>query len=121
MVGGGALLECLRNSRVESVLAVGRSLTGQTHPKLRQLIQADFFNYDNLRSDFAICDACFFCLGVRELLGSFPSIRPPLQISAGPLLRSPTEAIPRRFCILATSTPWQEPLEVYPTTALSQV
>ncbi len=64
MVGAGALLECLEDSRVESVLAVGRSLTGQTHPKLRHVIQADFFNYDNLRDDFANCDACFFCLGV---------------------------------------------------------
>ena len=38
MVGQGVLRECLRDDGVEAVLAVGRSSTGQTHPKLRELI-----------------------------------------------------------------------------------
>ena len=37
MVGAGALLECLADPRVESVLAIGRSPTGRTHPKLREV------------------------------------------------------------------------------------
>ena len=64
MVGAGALLECLADPRIESVLAVVRSPTGRTHPKLREVIHADFFNYDSLKADFAACNACFFCLGV---------------------------------------------------------
>lgn len=67
MVGAGVLLECLEDSRVQSVLAIGRSPTGRTHPKLREILRADFFNYDDLRSEFASCDACFFCLGVTSV------------------------------------------------------
>jgi nucleoside-diphosphate-sugar epimerase len=67
MVGAGALLECLADPRVESVLAIGRSPTGRTHPKLREVIRADFFRYDDLPADFATSDACFFCLGVSSV------------------------------------------------------
>ena len=37
MVGQGVLRECLLDASVERVLAVGRSPTGQAHPKLREL------------------------------------------------------------------------------------
>jgi len=67
MVGAGALLECLADPRVESVLAISRSPTGRTHPKLREVIRADFFAYDDLQADFATSDACFFCLGVSSV------------------------------------------------------
>lgn len=67
MVGAGALLECLADPRVESVLAIGRSPTGRTHPKLREVIHPDFFAYDDLQAEFATCDACFFCLGVSSV------------------------------------------------------
>jgi uncharacterized protein YbjT (DUF2867 family) len=67
MVGAGALLECLTDTRVESVLAITRSPTGRTHPKLREVIHADFFAYDALQADFATSDACFFCLGVSAV------------------------------------------------------
>lgn len=67
MVGAGALIECLSDSRVHSVIAVTRSPTGRTHPKLREILHADFFHYDTLASEFARCDACFFCLGVSSV------------------------------------------------------
>jgi uncharacterized protein YbjT (DUF2867 family) len=67
MVGAGALLECLADPRVESVVSISRSPTGRTHPKLREVIRADFFSYDDLRADFAAADACFFCLGVSSV------------------------------------------------------
>jgi uncharacterized protein YbjT (DUF2867 family) len=67
MVGAGVLLECFADARVESVLAIVRSSTGRSHPKLREILHADFFNYDHLRAEFASCDACFFCLGVTSV------------------------------------------------------
>lgn len=67
MVGAGALLECLADPDVRSVLVVTRSPTGRAHPKLREVMHADFFNYDGLVNDFAACDACFFCLGVSSI------------------------------------------------------
>src|SRR5215468_6857903 len=67
MVGAGVLVECLDDRRVQSVLAIVRSPTGRTHPKLREVVHADFFNYDALRTEFGRCDACFFCLGVSSI------------------------------------------------------
>jgi uncharacterized protein YbjT (DUF2867 family) len=67
MVGAGALLECLADPPVASVLAITRSPTGRSHRKLREVLHSDFFNYDALRDDFAACDACFFCLGVSSI------------------------------------------------------
>ena len=67
MVGAGALIECLADARVRSVLALTRSSTGRSHPKLREIPHADFFNYEDLAVDFAACDACFFCLGVSSV------------------------------------------------------
>ena len=67
MIGAGALLECLADPRVESVLSVSRSPSGRTDPKLREIIRQDFFAYDDLRADFAACDACFSCLGVTSV------------------------------------------------------
>ena len=43
MVGQGVLRECLRDDGIERVLAVGRSPTGLTHPKLRELVRKDLF------------------------------------------------------------------------------
>jgi uncharacterized protein YbjT (DUF2867 family) len=67
MVGAGAFLECFADPRVRSVLAITRSATGRSHPKLREVLHSDFFNYDHLAADFASCGACFFCLGVSSV------------------------------------------------------
>jgi uncharacterized protein YbjT (DUF2867 family) len=66
MVGRGVLLECLDDSRVETVLAVGRSTCGVDHPKLRELIRSDFFQFDDAVAELRGYDACFFCLGVSS-------------------------------------------------------
>jgi putative NADH-flavin reductase len=67
MVGAGVLLECFADPRVTSVLAITRSPTGRSHPKLREVLQQDFFDFESLRADFAECDACFFCLGITSI------------------------------------------------------
>ena len=66
MVGAGAV-ECLADRRVTSVLVITRSSTGRRHPKLREVLHADFLDFQALRADFAACDACFFCLGISSL------------------------------------------------------
>ena len=65
MVGQSVLRECLRDDSIESVLVVGRSSTGLTHPKLREVVQRDLFDFA-AATDAALrgYDACFFCLGV---------------------------------------------------------
>jgi len=64
MVGQGVLRECLADLEVEQVLAVGRSACGAEHPKLRELVRADLFEYAGIEDELAGYDACFFCLGV---------------------------------------------------------
>lgn len=66
MVGQGVLLECLRDPGVERVLVVGRRPSGQTHPKVMDLVHADFTDFSSVESQLAGYDACFFCLGVTS-------------------------------------------------------
>ena len=63
MVGAGVLLECLDDARVRSVLAVGRTPCGVTHPKLQEILQRDVVDVSRYRDRFAGAEACFFCLG----------------------------------------------------------
>src|ERR1700709_439273 len=67
MVGQGVLRECLLDPGVETVLAVGRSPTGQANAKLRELRHDDFFNFAAIEPQLAGYDACFFCLGVSSI------------------------------------------------------
>lgn len=45
MVGQGVLRECLLDPEVTQVLSVGRTATGQSHPKLREVMHNDFLDY----------------------------------------------------------------------------
>src|ERR1700682_1365629 len=67
MVGQGVLRECLLDADVESVLAVGRSPTGQRRAKLRAIVHDNFFDFSAIESQLAGLDACFFCLGVSPV------------------------------------------------------
>jgi uncharacterized protein YbjT (DUF2867 family) len=66
MVGQGVLRECLLDSGVASVVSIGRSATGVSHPKLREIAHADLSNYAPVESELAGFDACFFCLGISS-------------------------------------------------------
>ena len=66
MVGQGVLRECLRDPGVERVLTVGRRATGQTHPKLRELVVPDPADLAAVEAQLTDYDACFFCLGVTS-------------------------------------------------------
>jgi uncharacterized protein YbjT (DUF2867 family) len=66
MVGQGALRACLADASVKRVLAVGRTPTGRSHPKLRELVRVDLFDYAGAELDLTGYDACFFCLGVMS-------------------------------------------------------
>jgi uncharacterized protein YbjT (DUF2867 family) len=66
MVGQGVLRECLLDDDVEAVLAVVRSPTGQRHPKLQEIVHADFSDFSAIADRLSGFDACFFCLGVSS-------------------------------------------------------
>lgn len=66
MVGQGVLRECLAAPDVEKVLTVGRTPTGQQHPKLQELVHAEMWDYANVDAELSNFDACFFCIGVTS-------------------------------------------------------
>lgn len=67
MVGEGVLLECLANEAVESVLIVNRKHYELSHPKLKELLVADFMQLGQHNSEIKGFDACFFCAGVSSV------------------------------------------------------
>jgi len=64
MVGMGVLLECIDNEEISEILTIGRSITGLTHPKLKEIVQADFTDFSSVKTKLARYDGCFYCLGV---------------------------------------------------------
>src|SRR5512133_2124444 len=66
MIGQRVLRECLRDPRVTQVLVVGRRPTGQTHPKLREVLHQNYLDFSAIEADLSGLDACFFCLGVSS-------------------------------------------------------
>jgi uncharacterized protein YbjT (DUF2867 family) len=67
MVGEGVLLECLSHPDVERILVINRKPGGVSHPKLREIIHADFFNLAPIESQLVGHNACFFCLGISSI------------------------------------------------------
>ncbi|SDF47520.1 NAD-dependent epimerase/dehydratase family protein [Chitinophaga filiformis] len=67
MVGEGVLHECLLSEEVESVLVVNRRPCGVTHPKLKEIIHPDFFDFSPIRDQLSGYNACYFCLGVSSV------------------------------------------------------
>jgi uncharacterized protein YbjT (DUF2867 family) len=66
MIGQGVLRECLLDPDVERVLSIGRRLTAQRHPKLREIVHDTFLDFSSIESELAGYNACFFCLGVTS-------------------------------------------------------
>jgi uncharacterized protein YbjT (DUF2867 family) len=75
MIGQGVLLECIADASVTEVLVVARTTIGSTSPKVREIIQADFFYWPDLPRQTAQFDACFFCLGVSSVGMKEPEYR----------------------------------------------
>src|SRR5215467_8326348 len=66
MIGQGVLRECLHDPDVAVVRAVGRSATGATHPKLRDVVWSDMRSPEGIETALRDADACFFCIGVTS-------------------------------------------------------
>jgi uncharacterized protein YbjT (DUF2867 family) len=64
MVGSAAMIECLDDARVTSIISVVRRSSGRTNAKLQEVLHKDFFDFSAIQTAFKDIDACFFCLGV---------------------------------------------------------
>lgn len=67
MVGEGVLHECLLSPDVEEVLVINRKPCGVVHPKLKEIIHTDFFDFSPIEGKLSSYNACFFCLGVTSI------------------------------------------------------
>ncbi|RBA25691.1 NAD(P)H-binding protein [Herminiimonas fonticola] len=67
MVGHGVLQECLAADDVTLVQTIGRTATGQPHPKLRDVVHSDMYDYQSIEAQLSGFDACFFCLGTSSV------------------------------------------------------
>ena len=75
MVGQGVLRECVLDPGVATVVTIGWNATGQAHPKLREIVHANLFDYAGMESQLTGLDACYFCLGVSSVGMSEPDYR----------------------------------------------
>jgi len=67
MVGQGVLRECLLDPDVQGVVSVLRRSSGRAHPKLRELVHENFYDFSSIEAELSGNDACFFCLGISSL------------------------------------------------------
>ncbi|MEO6227823.1 MAG: NAD-dependent epimerase/dehydratase family protein [Thermomonas sp.] len=63
LVGQGVLRACLDAPDVTHVVALGRHASGQSHPKLREVICPDFSDLSALENQLHPFDACLYCAG----------------------------------------------------------
>jgi len=67
MVGQGALREALRDTRVTDIVAVVRTPSKISNPKLTEIVLPDMAYIAEIADRLGNFDACFFCLGVSSL------------------------------------------------------
>ncbi|HEY2470074.1 MAG TPA: NAD-dependent epimerase/dehydratase family protein [Terracidiphilus sp.] len=66
MIGGGVLLECLRDRGVELIVLLSRAPSGILDGKLREIVHHDFADYSAMEESLSGFDACFYCLGISS-------------------------------------------------------
>lgn len=67
MVGEGVLMRCLASDEINSVLVINRKPCGYEHPKLKEIIHTDFFDFSAIENQLVGYNACFFCLGITSV------------------------------------------------------
>ncbi len=67
MVGAGVLREALAARDVEAVLSVGRRSCGVAHPKLRELLLSELFDFAAVEDQLTGHDACIWAVGISSV------------------------------------------------------
>ena len=75
MVGKGVLLECIDSPDVSEILLINRNSVNLIHPKVKEIIHKDFFEWSSIKDQLIGYDACFFCLGVSSAGMNEPNYR----------------------------------------------
>ncbi len=64
MIGNIVLQQCLNSDVIAKVTSIVRQSSGIQHPKLLEVIHADFLDFSAIENYFKHQDVAFFCLGV---------------------------------------------------------
>lgn len=64
MIGHLCLTRCLSCEDVAKVTAIVRKPTGIVHPKLAEIVHADFYDFSSLEASLKNQDVCLYCVGV---------------------------------------------------------
>ncbi|MEH3115047.1 epimerase [Pedobacter terrae] len=67
MVGEGVLIQCLNSPEIDHILVINRKPCGYAHPKLKEIIHSDFFDFSGIENLLTGYNACFFCLGTTSV------------------------------------------------------
>jgi hypothetical protein len=67
MVGSGTLREALADPDVHEILSIGRSSCGVVHPKLKELLIPDLFDFAAIESQLVGYDAAIWALGISSV------------------------------------------------------
>jgi len=66
MVGKGVLFECIKNTRIETIVLLNRSARTIDHPKIEEILLDDFMQIETIKDTIGHIDACFHCMGVSS-------------------------------------------------------
>jgi nucleoside-diphosphate-sugar epimerase len=67
MVGEGVLLHSLQSDEIAEVLMINRKPYALSHPKLKELLVADFNKLADYSDQLTGYDACFYCAGISSV------------------------------------------------------
>jgi uncharacterized protein YbjT (DUF2867 family) len=67
MIGEGVLHECLNHPDVESVLIINRRHFDTEHPKLKEVIHNDFYDFSGIEDELKGYNACYHILGTTSV------------------------------------------------------
>jgi hypothetical protein len=67
MVGAGVLREALNAPAIEAVLSIGRHTCNVVHPKLRELLLPDLFDFAAVENQLVGYDACIWAIGISAM------------------------------------------------------
>ncbi|MEN9578582.1 MAG: hypothetical protein RJA70_1591 [Pseudomonadota bacterium] len=67
MVGAGVLREAVAAPEVEAVLCIGRRPSGLSHPKVRDLVLEDLFEFTAHETELVGWDACIWAVGISSI------------------------------------------------------
>lgn len=67
MVGKSVLLECIEHPSIEKILLINRSSLNFNHPKVNEILLADFSEIRTIKDKLKGYDACFHCMGISSI------------------------------------------------------